>query len=100
MEAALWGRLKVVIFLLEHGADPRAKDRKGRGAYFYSRPPKRMARMREFSGYEENCKAEPNRGIITVKLQASEPVTTVEKTASPGPPIEPKRSHFVTQTTD
>lgn len=38
MEAALWRRLKVVDFLLEHGADPRAKDRKGRSAYFYSRP--------------------------------------------------------------
>jgi len=53
MEAALWGRLKVVNFLLEHGADPRAKDRRGRGAYFYSRPSRRTARMREeFSHYQ------------------------------------------------
>jgi ankyrin repeat protein len=47
MEAALWGQLKVVDFLLEHGADPCAKDRKGRSAYFYSRPSRRTARIRE-----------------------------------------------------
>lgn len=45
--AALWGRLKAVDTLLECGADPRAKDRKGRGAYFYSRASKETARMRE-----------------------------------------------------
>lgn len=34
MEAALWWWLEVVKFLLEHGADPRAKDFKGHDAYF------------------------------------------------------------------
>jgi ankyrin repeat protein len=38
MESALWGRLKVVEFLLKHGANPRAKDRKGRNAYFTRHP--------------------------------------------------------------
>ncbi|KAK4099087.1 hypothetical protein N658DRAFT_498672 [Parathielavia hyrcaniae] len=47
MEAALWGWLKVVNFLLEHSADPYAKDRKGRGAYFYSKSSRGTARMRE-----------------------------------------------------
>jgi hypothetical protein len=97
MEAALWGRLKVVDFLLEHGADPCAKDRKGRGAYFYSRPSRRTARMREeFSHYQESNEAESNRRIIAIKLQAFEPVTAAEETASSGSSNEPKRGHFIT----
>jgi hypothetical protein len=90
MEVALWGRLKVVNFLLEHGADPCAKDRKGRGAYFYSRPSRRTARMREgFSHYQESNEAELNRRIIAIKLEAFEPVIEAEKTASSSS-IEPK----------
>ncbi|KAK3366658.1 hypothetical protein B0T24DRAFT_681864 [Lasiosphaeria ovina] len=53
------GRLKVVKVLLEHGADPRAKDRKGRDAYFYSRSSRRMARMQEeCRHYQESGDAE------------------------------------------
>ncbi|KAH7016164.1 uncharacterized protein B0I36DRAFT_336943 [Microdochium trichocladiopsis] len=101
MEAALWGRLKVVNFLLEHGANPRAKDRKGRGAYFYARPSRRTARMREESGhYQESGEAEANRRIIVVKLQAFEPVTAAEGTAILGSSNEIKHGHFITKTTD
>lgn len=101
MEAALWGRLKVVNFLLEHGADPRAKDRRGPGAYFYSRPSRRTARMREkFSRCQESIEAERNRRIIAIKLQAVEPVTAIEETASSGSSKEPKSGHFVMKTTD
>lgn len=99
MEAALWGRLKVVNFLLEHGADPYAKDHKGRGVYFYSRPSRRTARMREvFNHYQESSEAELNRRIIAIKLQASEPVIGAEETASSSS-NEPKRGHFFTTTT-
>lgn len=101
MEAALWGRLNAVDFLLEHGADPRAKDRKGRGAYFYSRPSRRTARMREkFSRYPERSEAGTNRRIIAAKLQAFEPVTTTEETASSSSSNVPKPGHFVRETTD
>jgi hypothetical protein len=101
MEAALWGRLKVVNFLLQHGADPRAKDRRGGSAYFHSRPSRRTARMREeCSHYQESIEAEPNRRTIAIKLQAFEPVTASEETASSGSSKEPKSGHFVTNTTD
>ena len=100
MEAALWGRLKVVHFLLENGADPRAKDLKGHSAYFYSRPSRRMVRMREEFSYQESSEAEANRRIIAVKLQAFEPVTAVEETASSGSSNELKVGHFMMKTTD
>ncbi|KAL1903522.1 hypothetical protein Sste5346_000150 [Sporothrix stenoceras] len=101
MEAALWGRLKAVNYLLEHGADPRAKDRKGRGAYFYSRPSRRTARMREkFSHYPESGEAETNRRIIAIKLQIFEPIIATEETVSSSSSNEPKRGHFVMETTD
>ena len=57
MEAALWGRLDVVKFLLTNGANPNLEDRKGRGVYV------------------ENSEAESNRRIIAVRLQSYEPVT-------------------------
>lgn len=58
MEAALWGRLRAVDYLLEHGADAGAKDVKGRSAYYFARPLARTARMRqEFSRwYRESAK--------------------------------------------
>lgn len=99
MEAALWGRLKVVNFLLEHGGDPYARDRKGRGAYFYSKPSRGTARMREvFSSYQESSEAKLNRRIVATKLQAMEPVTRAEETASSSS-NKPSRGHFFTQTT-
>ncbi|KAK4042022.1 hypothetical protein C8A01DRAFT_33908 [Parachaetomium inaequale] len=97
MEATLWGRLKVVDFLLEHGADPCAKDRKGRGAYFYARPSRSTARMREkFRLCQESREAEANRRIIAIKLQAFEPVPVAEEEARSGLSNQPKRGHFVT----
>jgi hypothetical protein len=99
MEAALWGRLKAVESLLKHGADPCVKDRKGRRAYFYSRPSRRTARMREaFSHYQEKREDEPNRRIIAIKLQAFEPVTAVKEETSSGS-NQPKHGRFVTTTT-
>lgn len=101
MEAALWGRLKVVDFLLDHGADPRAKDCKGRSAYSYSRPSRKMTRMREKSShYQESGEAETNRRIIAVKLQAFEPVTAAEEIASSASSNEFKLGHFITETTN
>ncbi len=101
MEAALWGRLEVVNFLLEHGADPRAKDRRGRSAYFYSRPSTTTARMRDnFPDYQESIEAERNRRIIAINLQAFEPVTAIEETASLDSSKELRSGHFVTKTTD
>jgi hypothetical protein len=101
MKAALWGRLKAVNFLLGHGANPRAKDRKGRGAYFYSTPSRTTARMREkFNHYQERSDAERNRRVIAVKLQAFEPVIVAEKIAHPGSLNEPRRGHFATETAD
>lgn len=100
MEAALWGRLKAVNFLLEHGADPFAKDRKGRGAYFYSRHSRRTAMMRkEFSHCYETGQAESNRRVIAARLQAFEPATTSEETTSPGSPDQPKGVRFFTEDT-
>lgn len=101
MVAALWGRLKAVDYLLEHGADPRAKDLKGHSAYFYSRPLRRMVRMREeFSNCHESGEAETNRRFIALRLQAFEPATAADETASSGLLDELKVGRFITKTTE
>ncbi|KAJ2969546.1 hypothetical protein NUW58_g9964 [Xylaria curta] len=100
MESALWGRLRAVNFLLENGADPRANDCEGRSAYFYSRPSKKTARMREkFSHYQDGDEAEANRRIIAMKLQAFEPVIAAEEVEGSGSSNQPKRGYFITKTT-
>ncbi|EOO03073.1 putative tpr domain-containing protein [Phaeoacremonium minimum UCRPA7] len=101
MEAALWGRVKAVDILLERDADTRAKDRKGRRAYFYSRPSKKTARMRERLGCsQEKSDAEGNRRIIAVKLEVFEPVPTAGETLRSASPDELKLGRFITETTD
>ena len=98
MESALWGRLKAVDLLLELGADPHAEDCKGHNAYFYSRPSRKTARMREeFDHYQESREANINRRIIAVKLQAFESVTAAEAIATSGSSSELKFGHFVTK---
>lgn len=100
MEAALWGRLKAVNFLLEHGADPRAKDRKGRSAYFYSRFSRSTVRMRKKFDHQESGEAKTNRKIIAVKLEAFEPITAAEGIAILGSSNKLKHSQFIMNTTD
>lgn len=79
MEAALWGRLEVVEYLLEHGVDPRAEDHKNRNAYFYSSPSRKTTRMRErFSRYAESRESKDNRRIIAIRLQEFESPQAVE----------------------
>jgi hypothetical protein len=79
MEAALWGRLTVVNCLLELGVDPSAKDRKGCGAYHYTRASGRMTRLRRnFKLHRESSEDESNRRIIGVILQAFESVVAAE----------------------
>jgi len=101
MEAALWGRLKVVDFLLEHGADPCLEDRKGRRAYFYSMPSRKTVRMRaqpSLASYNGNSEDETNRRIISIRLQAFEPGPTTEGSTNTNSSSEPKRGQFVTTT--
>ncbi|KJZ70766.1 hypothetical protein HIM_09850 [Hirsutella minnesotensis 3608] len=101
MMAALWGRLKAVDYLLDHGANPCAMDLKGYSAYFYSRPLRRMRRLRdEFGNYQESNEAEINRRFIAVRLQAYEPATASDGAASSGTSNEVKVGHFITKTTD
>ncbi|PWI64739.1 hypothetical protein PCL_08604 [Purpureocillium lilacinum] len=101
MMAALWGRLKVVDYLLDHGADPYAKDRNGQSAYFYSRPSRRMRRLRDkFGHYHESNGASSNRKFITVMLQAYEPATAANGAVISGSSNEVKVSRFINNTTD
>ncbi|KAI9162740.1 Cytochrome P450 monooxygenase CLM2 [Paramyrothecium foliicola] len=98
MEAALWGRLKVGEFLLQHSADLYAKDHQGRTAYVYSRPSKHTARMRDkFDRYQESREAENNRRVIAIRLQEFEDVTETEEASVP---IEIKCGRFIIEDTD
>ncbi|KAG9254521.1 ankyrin repeat protein [Emericellopsis atlantica] len=100
MEAALWGRLEVVKYLLNHGADPRVKDRKGRNAYFYSRPSRRTARMRLLRNdhYEDSSEDEDNRRRVALMLGAFETVTNGEQISMPVSSSDLRTGHFETTT--
>lgn len=92
MEAALWGRLGVVEFLLANGANPNLKDRRGRNALFYALPSTVTKMMREWtSECTEKSEAEDNRRIIATRLRPYEPPSTAGRYSSTNQVSRPGR---------
>lgn len=92
MEAALWGRLRAVQFLLANGANPNLKDERGRNALFYALPSTVTKAMRERkTECTERRDAEINRRIIAIRLRRYEPPSTTGQYSSTNQESRPGR---------